>query len=27
MKEEYYTLRGWVNGIPSEEKIIELGLK
>ena len=27
MKEEYYKLRGWVDGIPSEEKVIELGLK
>ncbi len=26
MKEEYYKLRGWVNGIPTEEKLKELGI-
>ncbi len=27
MKEEYYKLRGWVNGVPTEEKLKELGIK
>ena len=27
MKEEYYELRGWVNGIPTPEKLAELGIK
>ncbi len=27
MKKEYYELRGWVDGIPTEEKIVELGLR
>ncbi|NOY11566.1 MAG: aldehyde ferredoxin oxidoreductase family protein [Archaeoglobi archaeon] len=26
MKEEYYRLRGWVNGVPTEEKLKELGI-
>ncbi len=26
MKEEYYRLRGWVNGVPTEEKLRELGI-
>jgi aldehyde:ferredoxin oxidoreductase len=24
MKEEYYKLRGWVNGVPTKEKLEEL---
>jgi aldehyde:ferredoxin oxidoreductase len=27
MKEEYYKLRGWINGIPTPEKLAELGIK
>ena len=27
MKEEYYKLRGWVNGKPTEEKLKELGIE
>lgn len=27
MKEEYYKLRGWVNGVPTPEKLEELGIK
>jgi len=27
MKEEYYKLRGWVNGVPTKEKLTELGIQ
>ena len=27
MKKEYYKLRGWVNGIPTPEKLEELGIE
>jgi len=27
MKEEYYKLRGWVNGVPTPEKLEELGIE
>jgi aldehyde:ferredoxin oxidoreductase len=27
MKKEYYRLRGWVNGIPTPEKLKELGIE
>jgi len=27
MKEEYYKLRGWVNGIPTPEKLKELEIE
>jgi len=27
MKEEYYRLRGWMNGVPTEEKLKELGIE
>jgi len=26
MLEEYYKVRGWVNGVVPEEKLIELGI-
>ena len=27
MRGEYYKLRGWINGIPTPEKLVELGIK
>jgi len=27
MKEEYYQLRGWVNGVPTQEKLKELEIE
>jgi aldehyde:ferredoxin oxidoreductase len=27
MKEEYYKLRGWINGVPTAEKLKELEIE
>ncbi|MEM2394566.1 MAG: aldehyde ferredoxin oxidoreductase C-terminal domain-containing protein [Candidatus Bathyarchaeia archaeon] len=27
MKDEYYKLRGWVNGVPTEQKLKELEIE